>query len=438
MALTPRIELRQQQSLVMTPQMQQAIKLLQMSNLELAEYVAEEVEKNPLTELAPAPAAPASGSSAGSGGADDDAIARLAAETSLWDHLHAQIRAMRLAADVAEAALLIADELEDDGYLREPLAEVATRHRLGARAAAAGLAAVQGCEPVGVGARGLAECLALQLRERDRLDPAMRALLGHLELAARGRETELCRLCGVDAEDLADMLAEIRALDPRPGARFADAPVQLAVPDVFVRRGASGTLVVELNTQTLPRVLVSNIYAARTGDGAAQAFISECRSSATWLVRALEQRARTILKVASDIVTHQERFFSLGAAELRPLTQKVVADRVGLHESTISRVAAGKFLACDRGSFEMRYFFSSAIQAVAGGEGFSAVAVQDRIRAMVGAEAVGRPLSDDRIVTALKADGIDIARRTVAKYRDVMGIPSSVERRRRERSRPAP
>jgi len=436
-ALTPRIELRQQQSLVMTPQMQQAIKLLQMSNLELAEYLAAEVEKNPLTELAPAPeaAAPA----AGPAGADDgDPFARVAAEPTLGEHLQGQVRAMRLAPEVADAALLIADELEDDGYLRVSLAEVAARHRLGARATAAGLAAVQACEPAGVGARGLAECLGLQLRERDRLDPAMQALLANLALAATGRTSELCRLCGVDAEDLSDMLGELRALDPRPGDRFASAPVQVAVPDVYVRRDPSGALVVELNTGTLPRVLVSNIYAARAGDGATQAFISECRSSANWLVRSLEQRARTILKVASDIVTHQERFFSLGAAELRPLTQKVVADRVGLHESTVSRVAAGKFLACDRGSFELRYFFSSAVQAVSGGEGFSAVAVQDRIRAMVGAETAARPLSDDRLVAALKSEGIDIARRTVAKYRDLMGIPSSVERRRRGSSRVGP
>jgi RNA polymerase sigma-54 factor len=215
--------------------------------------------------------------------------------------------------------------------------------------------------------------------------------------------------------------------------------VQIAVPDIYVRRMTGGGLVVELNTSTLPRVLVNNIYAARTmpGDGAAQAFISECRSSASWLVKALEQRARTILKVASDIVTHQERFFSLGVSELRPLTQKVVADRIGLHESTVSRVAAGKFLACDRGSFELRYFFSSAIQSVGGGEAYSAAAVQDRIRELVGRERAGRPLSDDKLVAGLKAEGIDIARRTVAKYREVMGIPSSVERRRRTSGRSA-
>jgi RNA polymerase sigma-54 factor len=205
-----------------------------------------------------------------------------------------------------------------------------------------------------------------------------------------------------------------------------------------VTRRPGGDLSVEMNTGTLPRVLVNNRYAAelRSGDATARAYIAECRTNGGWLVRALEQRARTILKVASDVVAHQERFFTVGAAELRPLTQRTVADRVGLHESTISRVAAGKFILCQQGTFEMRYFFSSSIQSVAGGEAFSAVAVQKRIRDLVDAEAARRPLSDDKLVAALRSSGIDIARRTVAKYREVMGIPSSVERRRRQGTLP--
>jgi RNA polymerase sigma-54 factor len=228
------------------------------------------------------------------------------------------------------------------------------------------------------------------------------------------------------------MLAELRALDPKPGLRFAEARVEVAVPDVQVRRGPDGAWTVELNSEALPRVLVNNVYAVTMGgDAAARAFVSECSASANWLVRSLEQRARTILRVATEIVLRQERFFEEGVSGLRPLTQRAVAERLGLHESTVSRVAAGKHLACGQGLFAFRHFFTSAIQAVAGGEAFSSAAVQARIRALIAREAAGRPLSDDRLVALLNGEGIGIARRTVAKYREGMGIPSSVERRRR-------
>jgi len=435
MALAPRIELRQSQSLVMTPQLQQAIKLLRMSNLELADYLHAEVEKNPLLELAP----PSTGAGTVRRGEVDGFLESIAAEITLHDRLHSQIGEMRAAPAAIEAALIVADELEEDGYLRVPLAEVAARHRLTAPQAAAGLRLVQACDPSGVGARSLAECLALQLRERDRLDPAMAALVENLPMAARGQHAELRSICGVDAEDLADMLAELRALDPKPGLRFARARMEIKVPDVHVRRAADGTWTVELNSETLPRVLVNNIYAASAGgDARTRAFISECGANAGWLVRSLEQRARTILKVAREVVERQERFFSLGVAEMRPLTQRAVADRLGLHESTISRVAAGKYLSCDQGCFEFRFFFSPAIQAVSGGEAFSATAVQERIRGLIDAEPAAVPLSDSGIVAALNAEGIDIARRTVAKYREGMGIPSSVERRRLKSSHPRP
>jgi RNA polymerase sigma-54 factor len=430
MSLAPRIELRQQQSLVMTPQLQQAIKLLQMSNLQLADYLAAEVERNPLLELVP-PSSGGSGGARRSGDSDFDILNGLAAEPTLQDHLHEQIGTMRAHPDAAEAARILADELEDDGYLRAPLAEIATRHRLAPRTLLDGLRLLQACEPAGVGARDLKECLSLQLRELDRLDPAMGALLDNLALAAHGRRAELMVLCGVDDEDLTDMLAEIRALDPKPGLRFTRPRVEVLVPDVYVRRGPGGTWTVELNSETLPRVLVNNVYARRVGgDAAARAFVSECSANASWLVRSLEQRARTILRVASELVERQEAFFRLGRAELRPLTQRAIAGHLNLHESTISRVAAGKHLACDQGCFDFRFFFSSAIQAVAGGAAFSSAAVQDRIRHLVQHEPATRTLSDDRIVALLNKEGIDIARRTVAKYREGMGIPSSVERRR--------
>jgi len=434
MALSPRIEIRQNQSLVMTPQLQQAIKLLRMSNLELAEYLAAEVEKNPLLELAPPSAAPASGGGRRADG-DGSLLDTVAAEVTLGDHLHAQIGAMRSSAEAIDAALIIADELEDDGYLRVPLAEVALRHRLSHGQTVAGLLLVQACEPTGVGARDLRECLALQLRDRNRLDPAMAALLDNLPLAARGQMAELRSVCGVDAEDLADMLGELRALDPKPGLRFVRERAEAKVPDVHVRRAADGTWTVELNSETLPRLLVNNVYAASVGgDVRTRAYISECAAGAGWLARSLEQRARTILRVAREIVERQERFFTAGVAELRPLTQRAVAGKLGLHESTISRVSAGKYLSCELGCFDFHFFFSSAIQAVSGGEAYSAAAVQERIRGLIHGEPLRVTLSDDKIVAALNAGGIDIARRTVAKYREGMGIPSSVERRRSKSS----
>ncbi|MBP7001640.1 RNA polymerase factor sigma-54 [Amaricoccus sp.] len=433
MALAPRIEIRQGQALVMTPQLQQAIRFLQMSNLALTDYVAAEVEKNPFLELASPPPLPAGGARIGRASAGPiDGLDATPATVSLADHLQAQIGAARAAPSVVTAARLLAEELEEDGYLRAPLAEVAARHRLAASDVERGLALVQSCDPVGVGARTLAECMALQLRERDRLDPAMRALVENLVLLARGRTEELQAICGVDAADFADMLAELRALDPKPGLRFAEAPTQAVAPDVYVVRAPGGGWTVELNTETLPRVLVDNRYVAQLAgkDGPTRAYVSEMSAAANWLARSLEQRARTILRVASALARHQEGFFDAGPGRLRPLTRRALADRLGLHESTISRVTADKYVACEQGVIEMRGLFSATIQSSAGGEGVSAAAVQSRIRAMIAREAAARPVSDDALVNLLAEEGIEIARRTVAKYREGMGIPSSVERRR--------
>jgi RNA polymerase sigma-54 factor len=438
MALSPRLQLRQSQSLTMTPQLQQAIKLLAMSNHELVDYVSEEVEKNPLLEMrGTPPPGPSSGRSSGrfSGGTggDGDILDTIAARPTLYDHLHDQIGVMRMGPLAAEAAHLVVDELDEDGYFRAGINEVAERHRLKAADVARGLARVQSCDPAGVGARNLKECFAPQLREKNRLDPAIQSLLDNLGLAATSRQAELLAICGVDASDMADMLEELRALDPKPGLLFTKTPVQVAIPDVYAFRPAAGVWNVELNTETLPRVLVNNAYSTRLGkknDDATRIFISECSASANWLVRALEQRARTILSVASEIVKQQERFFDQGVSQLRPLTQKAVADKLKIHESTVSRVTAGKYLSCDHGILEFKYFFSSSIQGVSDGQTFSATAVQERIRLLVQHERNAGALSDDDIVSALKSDGIDIARRTVAKYRGVRGIPSSVQRRR--------
>jgi RNA polymerase sigma-54 factor len=326
------------------------------------------------------------------------------------------------------------DAIDETGYLRAALPDIAAQLGESESAIAEVLAVVQTFEPTGVGARDLAECLSLQLREQGRLDPAMQTFLAHLDLAARRDIAGLCNLCGVDAEDVADMLGEIRALTPKPGLAFGSEPVQPVVPDVFVRENADGTWHVELNSETLPRLLVNSRYYAKVSGAAkdkdSKNYLLECLNNANWLVKSLDQRARTILKVASEIVRQQDGFLAYGVRHLRPLNLRVIADAIGMHESTVSRVTSNKYIATPRGIFEMKYFFTAAIPAMNGHEAHSAEAVRDRIREMVEKEEPHNVLSDDRIVALLTADGIDIARRTVAKYREAMRIPSSLERRR--------
>ena len=494
MALGPRLELRQGQSLVITPQLQQAIKLLQLSNIELEAYVEAEIERNPLLQKddrdsegeAEAPAAEAASedwgvdnapdsvasaemdggdfdaspgeratgdgaegpqqaggaidwSKAGKGGGfegEDDLEGRLAHEKTLSEHLHDQLAVARLnEAERAVAAVLI-DAADEGGYLRADLFEIA--ERLGCELAFVEqvLSVLHGFEPTGVLARDVRECLALQLKERDRLDPAMAALLDNLELLARRDMPGLRRVCGVDDEDLREMIAELKSLTPRPGAAFGGEPSAPVVPDVFVREGLGGLWHVELNTDTLPRVLVDQRYHARISGGARtdqeKTFVSDCLATANWLVKSLDQRAKTILKVASEIVRQQDGFLAYGVEHLRPLNLKTVADAIGMHESTVSRVTSNKYLATPRGVFEMKFFFTSAIASTAAGaEAHSAESVRHKIKQLIEAEHNEAEVhSDDHIVDILKEAGVDIARRTVAKYREAMRIPSSVERRR--------
>ena len=502
MSLSPRLDLRLGQHLVLTPQLQQAIKLLQMANLELEGFVAAEIERNPLLEPAspegeiaepqngeavalsgfesevgvygadagmagdgvvPEKDAPldadfaadvfddapvdAAGGSAqlglgaisarGFGGDEEGFEARLSETPDLREHLRRQMPlVITTEADRLIAAHLI-DLVEESGYLTADLAEVAARLGTSAEEVERVRLALQALEPTGVFASSLAECLSLQLRERDRFDPAMAALVANLDLLARHDFAALERLCGVDADGLAEMIREIRALDPRPGLAFGSVEAQTVVPDVFVRRLPSGAWAVELNSETLPRVLVNQHYYAqlstRAGTKEDRQYLSECLSNANWLVRALDQRARTILKVASEIVRQQEAFLTHGVRHLRPLTLRDIAEVIEMHESTVSRVTSNKYMATPRGVFELKYFFTSAIASAQGGEAISSEAVRERIRALIDAEDPRKVLSDDRLVALLRAEGIDIARRTVAKYREAMRIPSSVQRRRQKR-----
>ncbi len=488
MALGPRLELRQGQGLVITPQLQQAIKLLQLSNIELEAFVEAELERNPLLQrdgpepeaqeeapsvdraeaaadqmpdgaaaadmdAGPDDASPgerdggengdsAAGqvdwSRAGKGGSfegDDDFESRLTREKSLTEHLHDQLAVAGLdPAERAIAAVLI-DGVDEGGYLRTDLSDLAERLGCGLPLVEAVLKVLQGFEPTGVFARDVRECLSLQLKERDRLDPAMAALLDNLDSLARRDMAALRRACGVDDEDLRDMLAELKALTPRPGAAFGGEPSHAVSPDVYVREGPGGIWLVELNTDTLPRVLIDQRYHARVSGSARteadKTFLSDCMASAGWLVRSLDQRARTILKVSSEIVRQQDAFLAYGVQHLRPLNLKTVADAIGMHESTVSRVTSNKYMATPRGLFELKFFFTSAIASSSGGEAHSAESVRHRIRQLIDAERSETEVhSDDTIVEILKQAGVDIARRTVAKYREAMRIPSSVERRR--------
>ncbi|MDO9426890.1 MAG: RNA polymerase factor sigma-54 [Methylobacterium sp.] len=517
MSLVQRLEMRQGQALVMTPQLLQAIKLLQLSHLDLTAYVDAELERNPLLERAegetgderppgetPSESSvdrPADGEASDFDGSDFDGgdepwiattltasgadmesaldtrldnvfadenpthareaasgdmlsltpapygntggsfdgdapdfEATLTSEMSLREHLAAQLDlATRDPVDRLIGGFLI-DAVDDAGYFRESIDEVAERLGTPLDTVARVLKLVQSFEPAGIAARDLAECLALQLRDRDRFDPAMQALVSRLDLVAKRDFASLRRLCGVDDEDLVDMLAELRRLDPKPGRAFGARAVEVLIPDVFVRAAPDGSWLVELNAEALPRVLVNQSYYARVSRGAQaegdKAFLSECLQTANWLTRSLEQRARTILKVASEIVRQQDAFFLHGVAHLRPLNLKTVAEAIGMHESTVSRVTSNKSIGTSRGTLEMKYFFTAAIPGAAGTASHSSEAVRHRIKQLVDGEARSDVLSDDALVQRLRDEGIDIARRTVAKYRESLRIPSSIERRR--------
>jgi RNA polymerase sigma-54 factor len=499
MALTQRLQIRQSQALVMTPQLMQAIKLLQLSNLDLVAYVEAELERNPLLEPsnadgeaapaeangAAAPDQPAGGETwnegggepagattqeraedriddtsvedtapggartsdmpagysewagVGSGGRDNGEFnleAFVSAEATLADRLREQLT-LAIANPVQRMiGQYLIDLVDEAGYLIADLAAVAERLGTSVAEIEAVLGILQGFDPPGVCARDLAECLAIQLKEQNRYDPAMQALITRLDLLARRDFAALKRICGVGDEDLTDMIAEIRRLNPKPGLAFGSAMVQPIVPDVFVRPGPDGGWIVELNSDTLPKVLVNQSYyaevSATTRRDTEKSYLAECLQSATWLVRALDQRARTILKVSNEIVRQQDAFFARGVEHLRPLNLKTVAEAIGMHESTVSRVTASKYMATSRGIFELKYFFTSAIAASHGGEAHSAEAVRHRIKQLIDAEPPTDVLSDDTIVEKLREASIDIARRTVAKYREAMRIPSSVQRRR--------
>jgi len=480
MGLGPSLSIRQSQQLVLTPQLTQAIKLLQLSNLELEAFIAEEIAKNPLLEGRTEepdeqPAGDFMADEDGGGGdeaPDDPGADNLimgqaeddrpldrdweseALETdsfndvvtssggeeafdfdrlqysaaSLSEHLLDQLHGY--SGREGRLARIIAEMLDETGYLAVPQDEIARLADEPVATVEAALAIVQGLDPAGVGARSLAECLALQAKAADRYDPAMARLIDNLDLLSKGRTNDLKRICGVDDEDLADMIRELRAYDPKPGCQFSTSAAEDVTPDVFVRKLRVG-YAVELNQATLPRLLVNRRYYQELKQGpqdkASRAWLSECMQSANWLVKALDQRARTIVKVVSEIVKRQQGFFDKGVAAMKPMTLREVAEAIEMHESTVSRVTSNKYLLCDRGLFELKYFFGSGV-ASAEGDGAAAEAVKSAIKALIDVE--NEILSDDAIAGLLKGKGFDVARRTVVKYREAMGIGSSIQRRR--------
>lgn len=511
MALSPRIELKLTQSLVMTPQLQQAIKLLQYSNIDLVDYVTEEIEKNPLLELGDnsqfetksadeneqasydsagetgeaKPTATAddylnnpggenlnsesaldtnfdnefnndcaidtvpssvpsndlglsSKSMMGSGGSFDNSEfamdLRLTETITLSDHLLEQLNLLSEEANDKIVIRFLIGMLDEAGYLSESSELIAERFGCDIDEIERIITIAQTLEPVGVFARDLKECLKIQQRNNDRLDPAMETLLDNLDHLANRDYPALLRLCKIDTEDLKDMIGEIQALNPKPGLAFNTSISQTVIPDVFIRKTPKGNWIVELNSETLPRVLFNNRYLteikSQTKGKNAKEYLAECAASASWLVKALDQRARTILKVSSELVKHQESFFEKGVKHLKPLNLKTIADAIEMHESTVSRVTSNKFIATNRGIFEMKYFFTTAISAMEGGESLSSESVKHTIQALIDAEEPNKILSDDKLVNVLKSEGIDIARRTIAKYREALNIPSSIQRRR--------
>jgi RNA polymerase sigma-54 factor len=484
MALGPRLDLRQSQSLTMTPQLQQAIKLLALSNLEIETFIGEALESNPLLDAGEisvergttpdevreeAPDDPTSdqliargmgeadspldidptaldrdrdtGDWAASGGTASEEgpgiDERGDDEPTLAEHLDAQVGSVAGDARELFIARHLIGLLDEAGYLATPLREVAVDLEVPLAEVERALTVVQSLDPTGVGARTLAECLALQAREADRYDPCMARLIDNLELVARGDFSRLKRMCDVDDEDFADMLNELRGYDPKPGLKFGGNERAPVVPDILIAPGHKDGWDIALNQATLPRLIVNRSYYVELRNGCtdreSKSWLSEKLADAKWLIKALDQRQKTILKVAAEIVKQQEGFFRRGVAHLKPLTLRAVAEAVAVHESTVSRVTSNKYLHCPRGTFELKYFFTSGVSSADGESSVSAETVKAQIRALCDAEDESDILSDDQLVDLLREKGFDLARRTVAKYREAIGIGSSVQRRRQKK-----
>ena len=500
MQMMPSLQVKQKQALVMTPQLQQAIKLLQMTNLDIANFLQDQALENPFIEVengtdhtpaadlgstprSEATDAPVAGKNdssaadldrdmaAGGAIADDptshadlenrfgsegldyghaqrgrpadldwDGLANLAEQgpESLVECVLRQIDLSIFDPRQRVIAYALAEALEPSGWLGRSVAEVAAGCGAGEEETEEVLAIVQKLEPEGVFARDLAECLRIQARERDEFDEVMAVVLDNLPMLANGDIAALARRAGSDAEDVARCLRLIREMNPKPGEAYESAPLRVHAPDVIVSRGKDGW-VVDLNRSTLPSLVINEDYAAQisaAGRGkaaeASNQFVTDAVGSARWLRRALDQRNNTTLKIAGEIVRQQSAFLTEGLSALKPLALKDVAEAVGMHESTVSRVTSGLLMATPKGCYPLKSLFSVSL-ATDEGDAKAAAAVRNMIEAIIAGEPAGKPLSDDAIALMVSEKGVKLARRTVAKYRDMLKIPSSSERRRRAR-----
>ncbi len=496
--ITQNLDLRQSQQLVMTPQLQQAIKLLQLNNIELSEYVEEELEKNPLLEKdesanekervegdefeanaenssdndtdhdhvqdefdqsvtgneADTPNATgqqdfdagSADSQIGAGGnmtfedAEMSFENRMSKPTTLREHLGEQLALIvKDERDTLIGSLLI-DQLSESGYFTSNPEELAEQWGCKLERITQLLKNMKGFDPTGVFASDLAECLALQLKEKGTLDQPMRTLLENINMLGDHDFKGLAKICGVNDTYLKDMVEEIKECNPKPASEFDHLVVQTAIPDVLMKRlpkNIGGGWRVELNSDTLPKVLVNQTYFTEISSATTQkkdkAYLSEQMASANWLIRALDQRAQTILKTAAEIIEQQDAFFNYGIEFLRPLTLKDIAEEIEMHESTVSRVTTNKYIGTPRGIFELKFFFSTALTS-SDGTAHSSEAIKARIKTLTDEEDPTSILSDDKIVAILKEEGIELARRTVAKYREALHIGSSVQRRKRKKN----
>lgn len=483
-SLKQNLDLRQTQTLVMTPQLQQAISMLQLTNIELTEHLEKEIAQNPLLEKddsdkdknlesldtrdkpetdsmqsefdtawgddqSPPADDPSSGLSMGQIGAggnrnfeDTETAfdATLSDDKSLRDtlleqlHLHTDDPRDRMI-----GARLI-DMLDDQGYLRQGFDELKEELGCSDNRLHTLLEHLKTYDPPGIFAHDLKECLALQLADMDLLSGPMEILLENMDLMADYDFKTLAKKCGVSENEVQTMAESLKGLNPRPASLFENFITQPLIPDVFMRplpKDLGGGWRVELNTETLPKVLVNNQYykevSQKSKSKQDKEYLNNQLAAANWIVRAMDQRAQTILKVASDIVEHQEHFFLYGIEFLQPLTLKDVAERVDMHESTISRVTNNKYIGTPRGIFELKYFFSTAIGG-SDGQVYSAESIRAQIKELIEGEDPENILSDDKIVEILNKNGIEIARRTVAKYRETLHIPSSAQRRRQKKN----
>ena len=458
--LKPSLQLKLGQTLTMTPQLQQAIRLLQLPVLDLNAQIQDALEENIMLEMEDLPDVPrTSGEStveietikaedswqtrandrivdSGWNG-EGRPIAEFADESgnTLREHLLWQLEMEDFSPREAVIGEAIIDAINDDGYLTIPLddIEASIDDDVSIEEIETTLAKVQNLDPVGVGARSLSECIILQLRQLDddtaALDLAIRIAADHLDLVATRAHGELRRTLQASEEDLHSALALVRGCNPKPGLAVSPAAAEYVVPDVFVRK-VDNRWQVEISPTGVPRLSVNQTYANLLRGSGDHAVLRSQLQEARWLIRSLEIRNETLLKVATSIVARQTEFLEQGDEAMKPMVLKDIAEEIGMHESTISRVTTNKYMHTPRGVFEFKYFFSSHLSS-ANGEDQSSTSVRAKIRKLIGAENPQKPLSDSKIANLLAEEGIKVARRTVAKYRESMNIASSSERRQR-------